>query len=141
MGSHFLATVGAHVLTGVLVCSIITLTKLPTSSAERERRQLPCNHLLRIARPGLFKHCNSVCKYTTWSSWWKVPNSIKSVPANKCPSGEAYTEERTRTVVGNGCTEPLREEQNICESYNKKIKDFNSHIMLTYKVYQLKRND
>ena len=112
MRQHLLSSAGACI--GLLV---LALTQLPTSSADRERRQvqIPCNHPLRIARPGLFAHCDSVCAYSTWSSWTKVPNSVVSVPPGKCPSGEAYTEERTRTATGNGCTEAVRETQAICK--------------------------
>ena len=88
---------------------------LPTSSAERERRQLPCTHPLRIAHPQLFAHCSSVCIYTSWSSWNRLPRSVASVPTTQCPSGKTYTEEHTRTGTGSGCTGPLRQTRIICE--------------------------
>ena len=104
---------------GIAVCSILLLMQLPSYSATKERRQLPCTHPLRISAPSLFIHCNSAtiqCKYNKWSSWVKIPNSVVSVPVSQCPSTKAYKEERTRTIsVGSGCTEPLRETQSICE--------------------------
>ena len=90
-----------------------TGTAANISSSKRET-------MLRIAWPQLFAHCDSVCRYTTWSLWRKVPNSVMSVPPGKCPSGEAYTEERRRTATGNGCTEAVREMQHICELKKQK---------------------
>jgi hypothetical protein len=107
---HFLATVTAGFLFS------LSVLVLPTSTAERERQQLPCTHPLRIARPQLFAHCESAaCTYTSWSPWRKIPNSVITVPAGKCATGEAYSEERTRTAVGNGCSESLHETQQICK--------------------------
>lgn len=99
------------------MCCILLVLQLPTTySVTKERRKLPCTHPLRIRVPSLFTHCNSIpCKYGKWSSWVKTPNSVVSVPVSQCPSAKAYKEERTRTSVGRGCTEPLRETQSICE--------------------------
>lgn len=105
------------VCTGIAVCSILLLMQLPPYPAAKERRQLPCTHTLRLSVPSLFTHCNNApqCKYSKWSSWTKIPNSVVSVPASQCPSGKAYKEEHIRTSEGSGCTQPLHETRSICE--------------------------
>ena len=106
-------SLNACIFVGLLV---FVLTQLSSSSAERERRQLPCNHALRISFPQFFTHCDSVraCTYSSWSSWKRVADSEASTP--KCPSGLAYREERTRIkITGTSCTEPLLEIQHICK--------------------------
>ena len=108
MVQQFLATVG--------IIGLLVLVKMPTSSTERDRRQLPCDHPLRISVPSLFAHCGSACTYTSWSEWRKVPNSVVSVPVSQCSIGRAYSEERTRTPMGSSCMGSLRETQSICES-------------------------
>ena len=81
----------------------------------RQRRQLPCTHPLRLSVPEFFAHCDSApCTYGDWSSWYRVYGNVTSVSSSLCPSGKAYTEERTRPVTGSGCDEPVRETQRIC---------------------------
>ena len=82
----------------------------------RQRRQLPCTHPLRISVPELFTHCNSApCTYGGWSSWERIPRNETTVPQSQCPSGKAYTEERTRPTTGSGCNQPVRETRRICK--------------------------
>ena len=113
----FLKKMELHFLTIGILLSLHISTLPPTSSAEREKRQLPCTHPLRISYPQLFTHCGQLqpCTYTSWSSWQMVPNSVVSVPTSQCPSGRSFREERTRTALGSGCTGPLSQTQNICE--------------------------
>ena len=82
----------------------------------RQRRELPCTHPLRISAPELFTHCDiAPCTYGSWSSWERVLGNVSSVPQSQCPSGKAYTEERTRPTTGSGCNETVRETRRICE--------------------------
>ena len=63
--------------------------------------QLNCDSLLRNIYPELFTHCD--CSYSQWSEWQFVPNSVVDVPTTQCPTGQAYSESRTRSAVGQGC--------------------------------------
>ena len=105
--------------TNLLVGVFITLQCILFASSvliARQRRQLPCTHPLRISVPELFSHCDSTpCTYGSWSLWQRVPGNVTIVPQSQCPSGKAYTEERTRPTTGSGCNEPTRETRRICE--------------------------
>ena len=80
----------------------------------RRRRQLPCTHPLRLSAPEYFTHCSSTpCTYGSWSSWERVSGSETSVPQSQCQSGRAYTEERTRSMTGSDCNQPVRETRRI----------------------------
>ena len=63
--------------------------------------QLNCDSLLRNIYPQLFTHCD--CSYSQWSEWKFVPNSIVDVATSQCSTGQAYSESRTRSAVGEGC--------------------------------------
>ena len=138
MGSQSTATFGVFFL-----CGIVVLIQLPMLA----RSQLPCTHPLRIAAPELFTHCGAIdtihrastpCTYTSWGSWRRVPGGMVSVPVGQCPSGKAYTEERTRTARISGCSGPLRETQSICECIE--LSFFRVFTNLCLQVCLLKRS-
>ena len=96
----------------VVIMSALSALFMPAESSPIERRQLPCDHPLRVAAPGLFSHCTASCTYGDWSEWQVVPNSLAST--GKCASGYAYSERRTRTVFG--CTGAMTEEtRSVCK--------------------------
>lgn len=76
--------------------------------------QLPCNSQLRILLPHLFTHCE--CKYSDWSDWEHVPNSVATDATGNCSSGESYEEKRTRSAFG---CQTEEETQSVCESHSK----------------------
>ena len=63
--------------------------------------QLNCDSLLRSIYPQWFTHCD--CSYSEWSEWKFVPDSVVDVPTSQCSTGQAYSESRTRSAVGQGC--------------------------------------
>ena len=80
---------------------------------------LDCTSQIRLYFPHLFEHCNTVCQYSEWSDWQMVSGSTASVPTSQCPSGEAYTERRTRfssefNSYVQGCTNTTQSRQ-ICK--------------------------
>ena len=98
----------------VLHCTLLLTSSVPT--VQCQRRQLPCTHPLRLSAPELFTHCSSAtCTYSSWSSWERVSGSETSVAQSQCQSGQAYTEERTRSATGSGCNQPVKETRRICK--------------------------
>ena len=125
-------------------CILLALS-VPTV---RQRRALPCTHPLRISAPELFTHCSSApCTYGSWSSWERVLGNVTSVPQSQCPSGKAYTEERTRPTTGSGCNQLTRETRRICNHDNylhaflPLLQVFFSYYgIILFQVYHLERN-
>ena len=96
----------------VVTLSALSALLMPAESSPIERRQLPCDHPLHVAAPGLFSQCTASCTYGDWSEWQVVPNSVTST--RQCASGYAYSERRTRTVFG--CTGEMTEEtRSVCK--------------------------
>jgi hypothetical protein len=91
------------------------------SLTKRQKRQLPCNHPLRLSLPEYFTHCDKTpCTYGSWSLWKRVPGqNFTSVSQSLCQTGKAYIEERFRPTTGSGCDQPVRETRRICEHKNK----------------------
>ena len=98
----------------VTVQCILLVSSVPTA---RHKRQLPCNHPLRLSLPQYFTDCDTApCTYGSWSSWERIPGqNFSSVSQLLCDTGKAYTEERTRPTTGSGCDQPVRETRRICE--------------------------
>ena len=99
----------------VIVVLFLAVATLSTATPVRNRRQLPCNHPLRISAPELFTHCVAPCVYSEWGDWKDVPGSIQSAPTSQCASGQTYTQRRTRRAIGStsGCNE-LTETRKVC---------------------------
>lgn len=95
------------------LCVLLALVQLSLCVPKRERRQLPCNHPLKLVVPELFEHC-SACTYTSWSFWYVLHSEVV-VATSVCSNGKAFIEERNRTSDGIGCIEPLKETRTICE--------------------------
>ena len=93
-----LATKG--VFMGLVLCILLALTQLSSCSPEREKRQISCDHPLRLVRPELFTHCGSsaralpsTCTYSSSGPWSRVPNSVVAVLVSQCASRKAYSVE------------------------------------------------
>ena len=65
------------------------------------RLPLDCESNLRLLYPERFAHCD--CSYSDWSEWQFVDGSVVDVPTSQCDSGQAYSESRTRSAIGDGC--------------------------------------
>ena len=73
---------------------------------------LDCSSTLRRIRPDLFKHCD--CKYSGWTDWEQVPNTLGPDRSGKCKSGKAYQEKRRQYSIGGSCKDK-EETQSTCE--------------------------
>ena len=84
-----------------------------------------CDSQLRIILPHLFTHCKVQCKYSNWSSWEHVPNSVATDDTGNCDkSGQSFEERRTRYAPGCQTEEETRR---VCESqtiYYSRYKKF-----------------
>ena len=100
-----------------VLCIFLALVQFSLSSSKRERRQLPCDHSLKLILPQLFTHCPTVsCNFSSWGPWRVVPHSEVAVPVSGCKSGKAFFEERNRTVTsGSGCIGKVQEARSVCE--------------------------
>ena len=100
---------------GVFCALIVIVVPKPVSHGQ-QRRQIPCNHPLRLTMPDLFTHCETLCAYSDWTSWELIQHNVSTT---KCYSGRRYVQQRTRTtlsVVGDSadCSE-LSETRTLCE--------------------------
>ena len=73
---------------------------------------LNCNSTLRRIRPDLFEHCD--CKYSGWTDWEQVPNTLGPDLSGKCKSGKAYQEKRRQYSIGGSCSDK-EETQSMCK--------------------------
>ncbi len=71
---------GSSFVVGVLFAAAIASTAALRS----------CDSRLRILLPHLFKHCD--CRYSDWSEWEQVPNTIGTDVSGTCESGQAFIE-------------------------------------------------
>ena len=102
-----------------LMLCIVVLGSVLTLRQANAVLLLDCTSQIRLYFPHLFTHCNTVCQYSEWSDWQMVSGSTANVLTSECPSGEAYTERRTRfssefDYYIQGCTNTTQSRQ-ICK--------------------------
>ena len=87
-----------------------------------EYLQLDCesnNANLRLLYPERFAHCD--CSYSDWSEWQFVDGSVVDVPTSQCDSGQAYSESRTRSAIGDGCISETLETRVNCITFTSSV--------------------
>ena len=87
--------------TGIIIIIMWKLLGLLFSASLVVAVPLDCESNLKLLYPEWFAHCN--CSYSDWSEWQLVEESVVDVPTSQCDSGQAYSESRTRSALGDGC--------------------------------------
>ena len=83
----------------LLLCLLFSVSLVAGDDYDYE--SLDCESNLRLLYPEWFTHCD--CSYSDWSEWQFVDGSVVDVPTSQCASGQAYSESRTRSAIGDGC--------------------------------------
>ena len=103
------------------IVALASVSELRQADAATPPALLDCTSQIRLFYPELFRHCTTACQYSEWSDWEMVAGSTANVATSQCPSGEAYTETRSRSSSAYayhilGCTDTTQSRQ-ICK-YN-----------------------
>ena len=107
-----------------ILCALFATVQPTPIIHDQYRRQIPCNHPLRLIAPNLFTHCETICSYSDWTSW-EITQRQVPIAKSQCPSQYYYVKQRTRqleSAIGDSadCSE-VDETEKICEFASNRL--------------------